>query len=201
MPTPRGCRKQARGVIASPHSAVGSLGFKVMIFGLFRGAINRRAIERLHSEVVAAARAPFLFTQYGIADDVDGRFESLVLHAALVLRRLNFFPAPGPEIAQDLADALFRHFDATLREIGVADISVPKRMKTLAEAFLGRSNAYHRALGEGHAALCAVLSRNVYAGRRDVGDLAGYVETLDKTLANATLAELVEGPIFRRQVL
>jgi cytochrome b pre-mRNA-processing protein 3 len=190
-----------RGVIASRDFAAANLDFKVMIFGLFRGVTNRRAIERMHGEVVAAARAPFLFTQYGIADDMDGRFESLALHAALVLRRLNLLAAPGPEIAQDLADALFRHFDAALREMGVTDIGVPKRMKTLAEAFLGRSNAYHRALGEGHAALCAALSRNVYAGRREAEDLANHVEALDKALAGVTLAEFVEGPIFREQAM
>ncbi|MFZ0559262.1 MAG: ubiquinol-cytochrome C chaperone family protein [Methylovirgula sp.] len=167
-----------------------------MFFGLFRGARNRRLIERLHGEIVAAARDPVLFLAYGIGDDVDGRFESLALHAALVLRRLYLLPAPGPEIAQDLADALFRHFDVALREMGVADVSVAKRMRTIAEAFLGRANAYDRALREGHTALCATLSRNVYAGRRDADRLALYAEALDRTLAGATLAELIDGPIF-----
>ena len=130
-----------------------------MIFGLFRGTANRRLIDRLHGEIVAAARDPVLFTQYGVADDLDGRFESVALHAALVLRRLNLLPPPGPQIAQDLADAVFQHFDIALREMGVGDISVPKRMKTLAEAFLGRAAAYDRALAAGHAALCAALPR------------------------------------------
>jgi cytochrome b pre-mRNA-processing protein 3 len=181
--------------------AIAMLDSKVMIFGLFRGAPNRRLIERLHDEIVAAARDPVLFTDHRIADDVDGRFESLALHAALVLRRLNLLQAPGPEIAQDLTDALFRHFDAALREMGVADISVPKQMKTLAEAFLGRSNAYHQALGEGHGALCAALARNVYAGRREAERLACYVEALDGALSAQTLAELLEGPIFRHKTL
>ncbi|MGH6817989.1 MAG: ubiquinol-cytochrome C chaperone family protein [Methylovirgula sp.] len=167
-----------------------------MFFGLFRGAANRRLIERLHGEIVAAARDPVLFLAYEISDDVDGRFESLALHAALVLRRLNLLPAPGPEIAQDLADALFRHFDVALREMGVADVGIAKRMKTIAEAFLGRANAYDRALHEGHAALCAALSRNVYAGRRGADRLALYTEAIDTALAGATLAEFVGGPIF-----
>jgi cytochrome b pre-mRNA-processing protein 3 len=169
-----------------------------MIFGLFRGNANRRAIDRLHREIVAAARDPVLFTDYGITDDVDGRFESVALHAALVLRRLKRFPSPGPEIAQDLIDAAFRQFDVALREIGVGDISVPKRMKTLAEAFLGRANAYDGALNEGHLALCAALSRNVYGAARDADDLAGYVERIDQTFAGATLVQFLEGPIFLR---
>ncbi len=170
-----------------------------MIFGLFRGTANRRLIDRLHGEIVVAARDPVLFTQYGITDDLDGRFESVALHAALVLRRLNRFPPPGPQIAQDLADSVFRHFDVALREMGVGDLSVPKRMKTLAEAFLGRADAYNRALGEGHAALCAALSRNVYAGRREADRLARYVEALEEAFADVTPAEFAQGPIFRRK--
>lgn len=168
-----------------------------MVFGLFRGTANRRLIDRLYAEIVAAARDPALFTTYCIGDDLDGRFESLALHAAIVLRRLSLFPQPGPEIAQDLTDAVFRHFDAAFREMGMGDLSVPKRMKTLAEAFLGRAKAYHEALGAGHSALCAALSRNIYAGKHEAERLARYVEALDAAIADASLAELIEGPIFR----
>ncbi len=107
-----------------------------MIFGLFRGRGNTRVIERLHGEIVAAARDPVLFTAYGIADNLDGRFELIALHAILLLRRLKQLSPPGQEIAQDLADAIFRHFDLGLRETGVSDIAVPRRMRDLAEAFL-----------------------------------------------------------------
>ncbi|HLH10360.1 MAG TPA: ubiquinol-cytochrome C chaperone family protein [Methylovirgula sp.] len=169
-----------------------------MFFGLFRGT-SRRLIDHLHGEIVAAAREPVLFTEYGIPDDLDGRFESLALHAALVLRRLNALPAPAPEIAQDLTDELFRHFDIALREMGVGDMSVPKRMKKFAEAFLGRAKAYHEALNAGPAALAAALSRNVYAGQGGAERLARYVQALEDGLAKASLAELVEGPIFARK--
>ncbi len=63
---------------------------------LFGRASNRRLIERLHGEIVAAARNRVLFTDFGIEDTFEGRFESVVLHAALVLRRLHALPAPGP---------------------------------------------------------------------------------------------------------
>jgi cytochrome b pre-mRNA-processing protein 3 len=168
-----------------------------MIFGLFRGTINPGLIDKLHGEIVTAARDPVLFTQYGIADDLNGRFESVALHAALVLRQLNLFPPPGPQIAQDLADAVFEHFDVALRELGVGDMSVPKRMKALAEGFLGRAIAYDRALAEGHAALCAALARNVYGGRHAADRLTRYVEALDAAFSLAALADFVEGPIFR----
>jgi cytochrome b pre-mRNA-processing protein 3 len=173
---------------------------KVMIFGLFRGKNNARMIDRLHAEVVAAAREPVLFTSYGIADNLDGRFESLALHAALVLRRLKDLQAPGPDVAQDVADAVFRYFDIGLREVGISDTGVPRRMRDLAEAFLGRAAAYHDALrqtGDARfAALSEALSRNVFGGREDGAELARYVTILDKSLEQMPLVQFLEGPIF-----
>ncbi len=170
-----------------------------MIFRLFRGNANRKLIGRLHGEIVAAARDPLLFTEYGIEDTLEGRFESVILHAALVLRRLEHLPPPGPDVAQDLADAVFRHFDIALREIGVADTRVPKRMKVMAEAFFGRALAYHEALAQeplqGPLALSQALSRNVYAGCRDADRLARYVVSLDAALAQTMLPQFLEGPI------
>lgn len=166
-----------------------------MIFGLFRGRANRKLVGRLHGEIVAAARDPVLFTDYGIEDTLEGRFKSIVLHAALVLRRLERLPPPGPDIAQDLADALFRHFDIALREIGVSDTRVPKQMKAMAEAFFGRAMAYHEALTEGPLALSQALSRNVYAGRGDGERLTRYVMRLDAALSAATLPQFLVGPI------
>ena len=171
-----------------------------MIFGLFRGRSNARLIERLHGEVIAAARDPVLFTDYGIADDLDGRFESIALPAALVLRRLQHLPSPGPDIAQDLADAVFRHFDIGLREMGISDTGVPRRMRDLAEAFLGRANAYNQALAQPEETrlqeLAATLSRNVFAGRQDGARLARYAGCLDAALQQMPLAQFLEGPIF-----
>jgi cytochrome b pre-mRNA-processing protein 3 len=191
MPNPRLSEKQARHRL--PHSR--NINITAMIFGLFRGNANRKLIGRLHNEIVAAARDPLLFTDYGVEDTLEGRFESVVLHAVLVLRRLEHLPSPGPNIAQDLADALFRHFDVALREIGVSDTRVPKRMKEMAEAFSGRAKAYHEALAKGPDALSEALARNVFAGRRDGEQLAHYVRNLDAALAVATLTQFLEGPI------
>ena len=166
-----------------------------MVFGLFRGRKNSKLIGRLHREIIAAARDPVLFTDYRIPDTIDGRFESMVLHASLVLRRLNELPAPGPDIGQDLADAVFRHFDIALRDVGVSDTRVPKQMKAMAEAFFGRATAYHEALANGVPALAQALSRNIYDGADDGERLAHYVVRLDAALASATVARILSGSI------
>jgi cytochrome b pre-mRNA-processing protein 3 len=165
------------------------------MFQLFRRSANRRLIDRLHGEIVAAARDPVLFADYGITDDFEGRFESVTLHAAVILRHLNVLPEPGPSVAQDLADAVVKHFEVALREMGVGDTTVPKRMKKLVEAFLGRSSAYDRALKANGADLAATLSRNVYAGARDATRLAAYVAALDAALAASPLPVLLAEPL------
>ena len=112
------------------------------------------------------------YLEHGVADTFEGRFELLILHAGPVLKRLNEAEAPGPDLAQDLVDAIFRHLDAGLREMGVGDLAVPKRIKKLAEAFLGRSAAYDSAIGEGQEAVEAALSRNVFDGGAVPGGMA-----------------------------
>ncbi len=166
-----------------------------MLSWLLGRAPNQTMIERLHAEIVAAARDPAFFTSYGIADSFEGRFEVLTLHAWLTLRRLSALPPPAPEIAQDLTDMVFRHLDTALRELGVGDTSVPKRMRRLAEAFLGRCRAYDCALNAGSAALAAALARNVYAGAGDPGRLEAFVEAADAALARAPIEAFVQGPV------
>ena len=161
------------------------------MFRLYRRSANQQLLDRLHGEIVAAARNPVLFTDYAIQDTFEGRFEMVTLHAALLLRRLNQTPHPGPEIAQDLANAVFRHFDVALREMGVGDTSVPKRMKTLAEAFFGRSAAYDEALQRDETALAAALARNVYAGQGNSSHLTRYVQAIDAVLTAMPLQTIL----------
>jgi cytochrome b pre-mRNA-processing protein 3 len=166
-----------------------------MVLRLFRRSANRQLIDRLSGEIMAASRDPVLFTEYGIEDSLEGRFEAVTLHAVLVLRRLNRMGPPAPEIAQDLTDAIFRAFEVALREVGVSDISVPKRMKTIAGAFLGRAGAYDRALRGGAPGLNAALARNVYDGHKNPDRLARYVEAANEALAKASLEVFTKGPV------
>lgn len=165
-----------------------------MMLGLFRRSGNRQVVGALNAGLVAASRRPALFTTYRIPDTFEGRFESLTLHAALLLRQLNTLPAPAPSVAQDLVDEIFRHFERALREMGVGDTTVPKRMRTLVEAFLGRSAAYHESFGRGDDDLTDVLARNVYGGEGPAGHLALYVRASEAALDRADLEALLGAP-------
>ena len=166
-----------------------------MVFRLFRRSANRQLIDRISGEIVAAARDRILFTEYGIEDTLEGRFEAVTLHAVLVVRRLNCMDPPAPEIAQDLTDAIFRSFEIALREMGVGDINVPKQMQIIAGAFFGRAAAYNMALCGGPPALKAALARNVYDGRKNPDRLARYVETANEALAKTSLEAFTLGPV------
>ena len=160
---------------------------------LFRRTANTAVIDRVYFGLVDASRHASLYRQLEIADTFEGRFESLSMHAFLLLRRLQECPAPGPDVAQDLVDTIFKHFDRTFREMGVGDTSVPKRMKSLAEAFLGRSASYQIALVSGEDALAAALARNVYSGRRAAADLARYVAAYAAALSCMSLQQIIDG--------
>lgn len=175
-----------------------------MILKLFRRDPNEALIARLHGEIMAQARNPVLFTDYGVADTPEGRFEMVALHVLMAVRRLNVLPAPGPDIAQDLTDAMFRHFDIAFREMGVSDTTVPKRMKKFASAWLGRARVYGAALDAGDAdALARALARNVYGV--EVGDgteipaqaarLSRYIEAVGSKLAGSGLDTFLSGPL------
>ncbi len=165
-----------------------------------RSSPNRALIARLCADSVAVVRRPAFYLDYGVPDTFEGRFELLALHAGLVLRRLNRAEAPGPAVAQDLVDGVFANLEADLREAGVGDVTVPKRMKKLAEAFLGRSAAYDAAL-RGDGSLTAAVSRNVYAGggldttRAHAARMTRYVELTAERLDAAPLAQCLAGPL------
>jgi cytochrome b pre-mRNA-processing protein 3 len=132
---------------------------------LRRRNCHERAGFALYSTAVAAARDPFFYASLGVPDTLDGRFDLIALHAFLLVRRLQDAPQPGPSLAQAVFDAMFSDMDSNLREIGVSDLSVGKRVRTMWEAFHGRSRVYGAALSsEDGPALAAALARNVWRG-------------------------------------
>lgn len=131
---------------------------------------------QLLTAVQAASRNPALFGEGRVPDTLEGRFEVITLHGALALMRLRAEPGAAP-LAQDFTDQLFRHFDAGLREAGVGDLTVPKKMRVLASSFYGRLNAYSEALAaKDQPAVTAALERNALGaeGHPFAGSLARY---------------------------
>jgi cytochrome b pre-mRNA-processing protein 3 len=135
-------------------------------------------IEAIYGMIVTRAREPFFYQNLGVPDTVNGRFDLLVLHLWMVLRRLRAIEG-GAALAQALFDRFCEDMDANLREMGVGDLTVPKRMQAFGEAFYGRSVAYDAALASGGEALAQSLCKNVLNGEgmENAGRLSNYVKS------------------------
>lgn len=168
-----------------------------MIFRFFRKDRAPTAVEAVFGRIIDASREPRLYAEFGIPDTVEGRFESAILHMVATLRRLRGLPKPADEFAQELVDAFFQWLDDTLRDMGVGDIAVPKRMKKLVEAFYGRAHSYDSALDQqDRSALAETLRRNV-TGEEPAELLADYLIASVARMAEQDFETLVaEGPAF-----
>lgn len=158
---------------------------------------NRAMIEAIYQALVDRARDPVLFTDFAVVDSFEGRFETLTLFSVLVSRHLKALPAPAPDLAQDIIDHVFAQFDRALREAGVGDLTVPKRMKTMASAFIGRASAYDQALRSADdSKLVEAIYRNLYASRPDTSEnaqkLAEFARAFDQALSSAHIETLVD---------
>ena len=169
------------------------------LFGLLASRRHERAGFALYTASVAAARDPVYYEQLGVPDTLDGRFDLVGLFAAMVIRRLRGLPAPGPALAQAVFDAMFADMDFNLREIGVGEMSVGRKMKVMWEAFHGRAQAYETPLGQGDAAaLGEALGRNVWRGAALPGQAAALAHAAlaqDRCLAAQSLATLARGEV------
>ena len=199
------------------HHEAGLAGF------LRRRTKHERAAFQLYGAAVAAARDPYLYATLGVPDTLDGRFDAVVLHVYLVVRRLNAdsvrrlpaektdrlpaenagrLPAgaePGPALAQAVFDAMFLDMDINLREMGVSDMSVGKRNRAMWEAFHGRSAAYTAVWDDGPG-LEAAFARNFWRGAKPPGDAPSAMVRLaqgqSSCLAGQTLGSMLGGSVL-----
>ena len=162
----------------------------------------------LYEIIVAQARNPVLYRGFGVPDTLDGRFEAIVLHLVLVLRRMKRDFPEGMELAGNLQEVFFTDMDRSLREMGAGDLGVGKRVKRMAEAFMGRLRAYEEALDalpdDGVPGLQAVLQRNLLgtlpAGEGDSEGLATYMLAQMAALDDQEGAALCQGRLVFAEV-
>jgi cytochrome b pre-mRNA-processing protein 3 len=170
---------------------------KPMILPLFRRSTRADTISALYGAIVAQARMPAFYRDYGVPDTVDGRFELIVLHLVLLMRR---FDRDGAlrELGQGVFDAFCKDMDHNLREMGVSDLKVPKEMRQIGAAYYGRANAYRGAFAQGIDALAAACARNVLGmpGRAEAGTrLATYIIDAARGLDGQETSALVRGTV------
>lgn len=161
---------------------------QTMIEGLKQRHRRAETASRLCAAASSRAREPVFYREYGVADSIDGRFDLVALHAWLVLEALQ--ESGETVLAQSFVNALFARFDDALREQGVGDIGIGRRMKKMASAFYGRLRAYSASADDSQ--LTAAILRNVYRGDRSRVDsaasLAKYVGVVREEMISCCLA-------------
>ncbi len=167
-------------------------------FKLFlRNEPDAHKIALLYGAIMAQARNKEFFIRFGLSDDFETRFESLILHMLLVMRRLG---TEGQPVKQALMDFMVSDLDRTLREMGVGDVGVVKRMKHFMEGFYGRMHAYDAALNSvDKKEILRALDRNLYgATSTDLAKLdmmRDYIDMQTGALAVQPTQDLLDGKI------
>lgn len=151
-------------------------------------------IEAIYGMIVTQAREPIFYRHLGVPDTVNGRFDLLLLHVWLLLRRLRTAEG-GVELSQALFDRFCEDMDDNLREMGVGDQTVPKRMRAFGEAFYGRVQAYDLAMDSGGEALASAICKNILngAGMDQALALAAYARAAETNLGGTKEAVLLGG--------
>jgi cytochrome b pre-mRNA-processing protein 3 len=160
---------------------------------------DKKIARELYSLIVAKARQPYFYAELHVPDTVDGRFDMIALHVILVVNRLVQGGSAAKSLSQKLFDEMFTDMDHSLREMGVSDLGLAKRVRTMAGAFYGRAKAYREAIEKNDAeALKSALLRNAYAGTaepRVVSRLAAYVLAAAGALAAHSEEDMIAGRV------
>jgi cytochrome b pre-mRNA-processing protein 3 len=174
-----------------------------MVFSkLFKRDATKTAAEQLYLALATQARQPYFYAAAGVPDSLDGRFDAVALHAFLVLNRLKRETDPAAAgLAQHLVDHFVEDMDRSVRELGVGDMGVARRVKQMAQALYGRAAVYEQAVADSDdGALAASLVRNLYGTRAapvaaEVSLVVRYVRDAIAVLAEQNLAALAQGKI------
>ncbi len=156
--------------------------------------------QALYDAIVAQARLPAFYRDLQVPDTVSGRFDMVLLHVFLVMNRFGARPEHVETTGQAVFDLFLADMDANLRELGISDLSVPKKMKRVGEAFYGRSKAYMEAFAaDDQAQLAEALGRNLYPDGHAPADAAGRLAAY-AFAARLLLDEQVQGALARGRI-
>jgi len=165
------------------------------IFG--KRADDRENVRPLWHRVVEIAREKPWYADCGVADTVPGRFDAITLVLALVMLRMERSPAliaPSAKLTELFVDDM----DGQLRQAGVGDLVVGKKMGKLMGALGGRLEALRTALPLGTEALQPMVERNMTLNEgADLAGLAARVKALADQLGAVSDEDVLAGRIIR----
>jgi cytochrome b pre-mRNA-processing protein 3 len=158
-------------------------------------------VQAIYVAIVNQSRQEEFYLNFEVADTVEGRFDMILLHAFVVMRKLKADGDKTATFAQAIYDLMFADMDQNLREMGIGDMGLAKRVPRMAEAFYGRIEAYEAGLtaDDDDATLKAALDRNLYrktlASDESLSVMAQYLRQEAKNLENQDIDALLCGKI------
>jgi len=171
-----------------------------MLERLFGKSPVQCSADALYFTAVEQARQSDFFTDMGVPDTVDGRFDMIALHVFLILRRLKQGDEISQTMAQALFDTMFTDMDRGLRELGAGDLGVGRRVKAMAKAFYGRVAAYDQGLMSTDTDLQEAILRNIFRGeekeRSNALSLASYMRDQAEKLDHQSMDALLQGEVM-----
>lgn len=171
-----------------------------MLNWLAKRADVARKADNLYGAVVAQARQPSFYADFDIPDTLEGRYEMIVLHLFLLLERLRQAATGDTNLSRALIERFVTDMDDCMREIGVGDLTVPKKVKKAAAGLYKRADAYRDAHATGPDALDAAfreMFRELPAGSIRTRELSRYVSDAAEALNRQDLERILQhGPAF-----
>jgi cytochrome b pre-mRNA-processing protein 3 len=159
------------------------------------GPADDPVVAQLYSTCVTQARLPIFYDKGGVPDTIDGRFDMILLHVYLLMRRLK----TEDKLKQQLFDLMFADMDHNLREMGVGDMSIGKKIKPMIGAFYGRAQAYEAALPGNDGTLAITLQRNLYGTKTVeagvIQHMAQYVRQTVAALDSQLMPDIASGRV------
>lgn len=166
------------------------------MFGWIANRNRERIVERIYAEIVAQARQPAFYEEMSVPDTMEGRYEMMVLHVFLLLNRLRDGDDKVRDAAQAVCDHFFLEMDRAMREMGVGDLTVPKKMKKIAALYGFRSQSYGEALaGAADDRLATSLAKALFDDETKLDaarPLAAYMRVAVTALAGIEPMDLIE---------
>jgi len=182
--------------VSTPPTAAKADG---AVIPLLRDKAARDAADRAYARVVEQARHPRFFTDCGVPDTLDGRFELICLHAFLYLHRLKDARPRAEVLGQRFFDTMFDDMDRSLREMGTGDLGVGRQVKRMAQAFYGRIQAYENGIEKEDALLTPALARNLFGTVSEsepfLDAMATYVRDEVVRLRHQPISALLAGDV------
>ncbi|MEQ8389490.1 MAG: ubiquinol-cytochrome C chaperone family protein [Thalassospira sp.] len=159
---------------------------------------KQTAAFELYTAMVTQARQPDFYAKLGVPDTIEGRFDLILVHAFVLFRRLKTDNGDR-DLAQHIFDVMFADLDQNMREMGIGDVGILKRIRKMSESYHGRIVAYEEGVQSGAAELAAALDRNLFADT-DVTDeqlmaMVGYVNDALASLDKQAILELQNGAV------